>query len=120
MPSLPKYDPVPPYDMDDVESTVPSLANDRLSFETNTINTSSTARPEQDDHHNNSRRNPNEFEMSSRGRDEESNVLFCKHCNRRYGTLTEREKCNYAALFVFMSLFATCVMVSIVMSVARR
>jgi hypothetical protein len=101
-----KYDPVPPYDQDDLESTIPVLSNDQLSLDSTNAPTEATERG---------------YTMNERtcGQQPESNV-YCSKCNRHCGRLTERERCNYAALFVLMSLVASCIITSISVSAVHR
>ncbi|KIW02283.1 uncharacterized protein PV09_06433 [Verruconis gallopava] len=121
MATFSKYDPVPPYDVDDIESTVPSMSNDRLSFDTTIANTERPEHPNEGNQNNNRIRSPFEEQqpLNDRPSDGRSNV-YCSHCNRHYGRLTERERCNYALLFVLMSLVSVCICVSIIVSMVKR
>jgi hypothetical protein len=101
------YDPVPPYDLDDLESTIPALSNDQLSIDTTTAPTEATERPNVGD--------AECFDEQKQSKDQQQ-IRYCSKCNRKFGRLTERERCNYAIVFLILSLTAFCICTSIVVS----
>jgi hypothetical protein len=105
-----KYDPVPPYDMDDVESSIP--ASDGFSIDTITADTPGTFTTDE--------RNVEAQTEQEHTHSRDQPVIYCSKCNRHYGDLTERERCNYAVVFVVASLVTFIIVMSIIMRAAKR
>jgi hypothetical protein len=101
------YDPVPPYDLDDIESSAPRLSNDRISVDTTAALSENTERPN-DDHQTYGHRQ----EHQNNRRKE----VYCAGCNRHMGRLSSRERCNYALLILAMILFSLTICTSIIVS----
>jgi hypothetical protein len=112
------YDPVPPYDMDDIESTVPPMSNDQLSVDTDATE---RANSEYQHNYNHNHQFPRQEEGGAPPQTlEEQNLgVYCTQCHRHLGPLTERDKCNYALAILFFILTALTICVSIITAAVR-
>jgi len=109
------YDPVPPYDMDDLESSAPPLSSDQRSEDTD-----ATERVNSEYEQNINYRYPRQEEGGQPETMEQRRLKFvCTHCNRNYEGLTERDKCNYALAFLIFTLAALTICISIIVSTVR-
>lgn len=93
------YDPVPPYALDDLESTIPALSNDQRSIDATTTLTEATERPNIGD---------DEW-IEEQKQSDDQQQRYCSKCNREFGHLSERMRCNYAIVFFILFLTAFCI-----------
>jgi len=107
-----RYDPVPPYEMEDVESTAPPLSNDQISMDTITQQDDQTEQQHIEDQE---EQHSYDYDVEQKRR-----IGRCSNCHRRHGSLTQRESCRYAIVFLVLILTALCVMTYIVASAAAR